>query len=286
MAFYRKLKHKYIWKRLFIERFTEPLHLNFISFFIWLFGSYRSKIDFDLIIRQQHAYGLLSAADRALKLGLNSVSVIEFGVASGAGLINIQRIASKLQKRMGVEFNIYGFDNITGMPTHKDYRDHPDLYKEGDFKMDYESLEKKLTSNVRIIKGDIKSNIKQFLQSLSPESPIGFVSLDVDYYSSSVDALTVFDDDSSKYLDIVYLYVDDIHKEEHNSLCGELLAIKEFNERHDKMVIEKHPFLESNRIFKRANWIKHMYFLHVLNHKHRNIIHEHESQGLENPYLN
>lgn len=286
MAFYKKLRHKYIWKRLFVERLAEPLHLNLISIFIWLFGSYRLKIEFDLIVRQQHAYCLLKAADRALKLGYKSLSVIEFGVASGAGLMNIQKIAIHIQRITGVKFDIYGFDNIVGMPAHLDYRDHPDLYKEGDFKMNYELLEKHLNQNVKIIRGDIKSNISEFMANLSPQSPIGFVSIDVDYYSSTIDALMVFDDDASKYLDIVYLYVDDIHCEEHNTLCGELLAIKEFNSKHDKMLIEKHNFFENTRLFRRANWLKHIYLLHNLSHKRRNeIFSDSNYSSLENPYL-
>jgi len=286
MGFYKKLQHKYIWKRLFLERLAEPLHLNLIAIFVWLFGSYRSKIAFDLIVRQQHAYCLLKAADRALKLGYKSVSVIEFGVASGAGILNIQKIASRIQKITGVKFDIYGFDNIVGMPTHLDYRDHPDLYKEGDYKMNYELLKKQLNQNVKITNGNIKNNVREFIKNLSPQSPIGFVAIDVDYYSSTVDALTVFDDDdASKYLDIVYLYVDDIGNELHNSLCGELLAIREFNDRHNKMVIEKHSFLENTRVFRRANWLKHIYFLHNLAHKRRNEIYSGDNRSLNNYYL-
>jgi hypothetical protein len=285
MSFFKKIKHKDIWKRLFVERFTEPLHLNLISLPVWLFGSYRLKIAFDLIIRQHHAYGLLKAADRALKLGFQSVSVIEFGVASGAGLMNIQQIAAKLQKITGVKFDIYGFDNIAGMSPHKDYRDHPDLYREGDYKMNYDLLTRHLSHNVHIIQGDIKSNIPAFIQNLPPQAPIGFVSLDVDYYSSAVDALAVFDYESYKYLDIIYLYVDDIHKDEHNSRCGERLAIQEFNERHPARLIEKHPFLEAQRIFKHARWLKHIYLLHILDHAHRAAPHSKSAQELENPYL-
>jgi hypothetical protein len=286
MVFFKKIKHKYIWKRLFVERLTEPLHLNLMALPVWLFGSYRSKIAFDLIIRQHHAYGLLQAADRALKLGFSSVSVIEFGVASGAGIMNIRQIASNIQKITGIRFDIYGFDNITGMPPHKDYRDHPDLYREGDYKMNYEQLKKNLNATVKIIQGDIRNNIHAFLQNLSPQAPIGFVSLDVDYYSSAVDALTVFrDSDASKYLDIVYLYVDDIHKEEHNSRCGELLAIREFNDKHPQRLIEKHAFLETQRIFKHARWLRHIYLLHVLDHAHRSAPHAKPVQELDNPYL-
>lgn len=285
MSFIKKFKHKYIWKRFLFERLTEPLHLNIISFFILLFGNYRSKIDFDLIIRSQHAFGLLKAADRALKLGYNSVSVIEFGVASGAGLINIQKIAANIQKHTGVKFNIYGFDNVVGMPPHKDYRDHPDLYKEGDFPMNYELLERNLDKNTTLIIGNIKDNISSFLENLPLDSPIGFVSIDVDYYSSTKDVLTVFESESSKYLDIVYLYFDDIHLEEHNSLCGEKLAINEFNERNRKKIIEKYSFLEAHRIFKHASWLKHIYLLHNLDHWHRNEANNKPNFLMENPYF-
>ena len=66
MGFLKKLFHAYIWKRLFYERLSEPLHLNIISFFVLLFGSYRMKCDFDLVLRSQHAYSLYKAADLAL----------------------------------------------------------------------------------------------------------------------------------------------------------------------------------------------------------------------------
>ena len=285
MSFIKKIKHKYIWKRILLERLAEPLHLNILSVFIFLFGSYRSKIFFDLIIRQQHAFGLLKAAERAQKLGYKSVSVIEFGVASGAGLMNIQKIATRIQKMTGVKFEIYGFDNIIGMPPHKDFRDHPDLYKEGDFPMSRELLKKHLDGNTFLIEGYIKENIKSFLHNLSPESPIGFVSIDVDYYSSTKDALTVFDDKYSKYLDIVYLYFDDIQLEEHNGLCGELLAISEFNQRHKRRIIEKFAFLENTRIFKHANWLKHIRLLHILDHPHRNKTNDKPTYHIENHYI-
>ncbi|MCL2073267.1 MAG: hypothetical protein FWH18_05065 [Marinilabiliaceae bacterium] len=76
---------------------------------------------------------------------------------------------------------------------------------------------------------------------------------------------------NSWILDIVYLYVDDIHFEEHNSLCGELSAVKDFKNKHDKMIIEKYSFLSNTRVFVRANWLKHI-FLHNLSHKHPNEI--------------
>src|SRR4051794_22006336 len=70
-------------RRILIERLTEPLHLNLLSIAVLLFGSYRSKIAWDLVIRQQYAYGILRAADLAREQGLSEVTVVEVGVATG-----------------------------------------------------------------------------------------------------------------------------------------------------------------------------------------------------------
>src|SRR5262249_25136377 len=120
------------WRRILYERFTEPLHLNLLSLPILLFGSFRTQIVFDVLIRQQHAYGLLRAADLAKSMGLRGATVIEFGVAAGAGLLNLCKIASRVEKITGVKLIIVGFDMGSGMPAPVDYRDHPELYQRGD----------------------------------------------------------------------------------------------------------------------------------------------------------
>lgn len=84
---FNKLRNKQIWKRIFIERLTEPIHLNLLSLFVNIFGSLKSKINFDLVVRQQHAYGLLFACEEAARRKLQSFTAIEFGVASGGGAI-------------------------------------------------------------------------------------------------------------------------------------------------------------------------------------------------------
>ena len=106
----KKLRHKYIWDRIFLERLSEPLHLNFLSLFIKLFGNYEKQIEWDLVLKQQHSYGILKAAKLAKKLKMDSISVIEFGVANGTGIINIQQICSKITKLLDIKFDIYGFD--------------------------------------------------------------------------------------------------------------------------------------------------------------------------------
>jgi hypothetical protein len=285
---FKKIFNLYILKRIFVERLTEPLHLNIISIFVLIFGSFRAKIDFDLILRCQHAYALLHAAEYAKNLGLKSITVIEFGVASGAGLLNISDISRGIYKITGIEFNIIGFDTGGGMPPPKSYRDHPDLYAKGDFPMDIDELKRRLPSNVKIVIGDISSTIKEFLCNITAESPIAFVSIDVDYYSSTKDALLLFDGEPHLYLPRVQIYLDDLEDMAHNSWCGELLAVNEFNSTREMRKIERHKFLRGYRVFKNARWIDHMFQLHVLDNKIRCQISEHKIRApivLSNPYL-
>jgi hypothetical protein len=56
-------------RKITVERLTEPLHLNIASLFITLFGSYRARVGFDLIIRPQYAFPILRAAGQAREYG-------------------------------------------------------------------------------------------------------------------------------------------------------------------------------------------------------------------------
>ena len=82
MAFLKKLGKKYIWKRIYYERLTDPIHLNIISLFVAIFGNFQLKVDYDLILRHHHAYSILKCADEATRLGIKVVTLIEFGVAA------------------------------------------------------------------------------------------------------------------------------------------------------------------------------------------------------------
>jgi hypothetical protein len=282
----KKLTQKYIWRRIFYERLTEPMHLNLLSLLVYFFGSYRTKIEFDLIIRQHNAYAISKCAVMAKSLGVRTVSIIEFGVANGAGLMNMAEIAKKITKETGILFKIYGFDTGKGLPPPRDYRDHPEIYREGDCPMDVGTITKSLPENTKLILGDIAETTSEFLSNLSPDEPIGYVVIDVDYYFSTKDVLETFKSSPEKYLPITIVYLDDIHHEPDNSYCGELLAVREFNEEENFRKIEHHPFFENSRIFKRADWIKHIYRLHVLDHPSRfNITKNNRKIIIKNPYL-
>jgi hypothetical protein len=283
----RKLQHKDVWERILRERLTEPLHLNGISLLVWAFGSYRAKIAFDLVVRQWNAYGILKAADQAKALGISRVSLVEFGVAAGAGLMNMAEIAAKVTRATGVQFSLYGFDTGAGLPLPRDYRDHPDLYQQGECGMDVAALRKALPANAQLVLGDLADTVGPFIRALSPREPIGYVSVDVDYYSSTVSALRMLAASAEKYLPVTVMFFDDVNNERHTSACGELLAIDEFNRTHRMRQIERHQFLENSRVFRRADWIKHIYYLHVLDHPHRSTRSREAlpKVWIENPYL-
>ncbi len=286
MSLLKKLSEPYIWERLFYERFTEPLHLNLMSLGVMAFGSFRRKVKWDLVVRQHNAYSILKAADAAKGLGLKTVSLIEFGVATGSGLMNMAEIARQVTETTGVEIKIYGFDTGKGMPPARDYRDHPDMYAQGDFAMDVERLRAKLPSNVYLQLGEINETVDAFLQKLPATEPIGYVVIDVDYYYSAVDALRIFSGRPEQYLPLTLTYLDDIWCERHNSACGERLAVAEWNSAHPLRLIERHPFLEQGRIFRRARWLGQVFYCHVLDHPERSTVQKAgEKRVLENVYL-
>jgi hypothetical protein len=285
--FARRLLRPHIWKRFLVERFSEPLHLNLLSLFVAIFGSLRTKIFFDLCIRQQHAFGLLTAADDALANGYKSVTVIEFGVANGVGLLNICDLAQKITRVTGVSFNIVGFDNVSGMPPLRDYRDHPELYQPGWYPMEApDQLRDKLPANAKLILGDITTTVPQFLSAPPADSPIGFVSVDVDYYWSAVQALESLTGPPELYLPRVTIYFDDVSSITHNRWCGELAAIDDFNNTNALRKLSLCNFLRESRLFKNAKWLGQMYTLHVLDHAARfSALKDHGHVVIDNPYL-
>ncbi|WP_435412797.1 hypothetical protein [Psychroserpens mesophilus] len=282
----KRLSQKNSWNKVFKQRLTEPFHLNIIAVFVFIFGSFRKKVAYDLVIRPQHAFGLLNAADQAKLRGFNDVTVLEFGVANGAGLMNLIAVADKVTKETGVNIHIYGFDTGEGMPEPLDYRDHPEYYNTGDFPMNKALLEEKIKGKATIIYGSIKEKIDEFKSTISEKAPIGFVAIDVDYYSSTKDVLDLFKAKATTFLPLTYVYMDDIFMPHHNEKCGELLAVSEFNQAQSMRQLSYHRFFENQRIFKNANWVKQLYYFHVLDHPYRSELkRDRKTYVLDNPYL-
>jgi hypothetical protein len=280
------LKRRDIWRRAAREYASEPLHLNLAALGVALFGNFRAKAAFDLVVRRQHAYGLLKAADEAKFRGIRKLTVVELGVAAGGGLLNLCGIAPRVTAETGVEFRIVGFDTGAGMPPPVDFRDHPELYKEGWFPMDQEALASSLPANAELHIGPLRETIDPFVAELGPDAPLGFASLDVDFYSSSKDALRLLTGRPDGYLPYVTFYVDDLALATHSRYAGELLAIREFNEEQELRKIDFDWNLQTTRIYKHNEWLNHMFKLQVLDHPERGDLSKPQRiEGLANPYL-
>ena len=236
--------------------------------------------------RQPYAFGLDEAFRRAKNLGFDKIIVIEFGVAQGAGLFNLANLSEGLSIFYNVDYKIIGFDTGVGMPKPIDYRDHPEKYRFGDFppgKLSKQSLPKK----TEIIYGAISKTVPNFIKHLNLNDKISFVSIDVDYYSSTMECFEVFKADSNNFLPSTVLYFDDVNNVEHNNFMGEPLAINEFNQSNKKRKISKMNQLKNWRIFKNALWLDQMFFLHVLDAEYRDPKNWENTipRVLENPYL-
>ncbi|XSC45472.1 hypothetical protein ACF1BQ_005010 [Bradyrhizobium sp. RDT10] len=175
------------------------------------YGTFRDRERFGLISRPNYIYGMLRAADCAKYFGKTRVTAIEFGVASGAGLLNMADVAQLIQAETGVEFRIVGFDTGRGLPQVQGYRDHPEIWNPGDFAMeDRDALSRKLAGRAEIIWGDIADTVDAFTSAIDPEAPVGFVSIDVDIYSATKSALRCLTGRPEQYLPAVSMYFDDV----------------------------------------------------------------------------
>lgn len=219
----------------------------------------------------QYAYGILQAASLAQKLKLPSITVAELGVAGGNGLLELERLSRKIGSERQVDIKPIGFDLGSGMPEPVDYRDMPYIWQRGFFKMDEELIRSRLDSTSLIL-GDIAETGSAFMATTTV--PIGFLSFDLDYYSSTVSAMqSLLNEKPERYLPRVFCYFDDTigpHEELHSEFTGELLAIREFNDTHEHRKIAKIHGLRYKLLPLDEPWIDAMYVLHIFDHPRYN----------------
>ena len=228
-------------------------------------GSVELRTRYGIWSRPNYAYGVFHAGQQAKLLNLEGISVIEFGVAGGSGMVALQAIAHEMAEYFGIEISVWGFDSGSGMPEPVDYRDLPHVWGGGFYQMDEEKLKQLLDRETRLVIGDVKETVTWLRAT---KHPIGFVSFDLDYYSSTKEALKAFELHSSTRLPRVYCYFDDIVWPEyacHNPWTGELCAIREFNEAHAWMKLSPLNMLRRMRPHAEA-WNEQIYVLHDFRH--------------------
>ena len=212
-----------------------------------------------------YIWGVLQGAALGKILGLERISVIEFGVAGGRGLLAMERTAELVEDKTGIGIDVYGFDTEYGLPKPEDYRDLPNIFFGGQFPMDRTALEKRLR-RAQLKLGLVEETVPDFLAS-NP-APIAFVSIDVDLYSSTMQAFKVFEEDERLLLPRVLCYFDDILGFTYSEFNGERLAISEFNATHSMRKFSpvyglKYYIPQKHR---NSSWPEKFFFLHVFDH--------------------
>jgi hypothetical protein len=196
-------------------------------------GGYGWRIEIGAVERPHYGYCIYNGALLAKRLGYKKISVIEFGVAGGAGLINIEYHAEQTARILGIQIEVYGFDMGKGLPRPIDYRDLPYYWRKGFFKMDKGKVQRRLRF-AKLIIGDIRHTARRFIMDCHP-APIAAVMIDFDLYSSTIAGLKLFDIPERYLLPRIFCYFDDTIGSEielYNDYTGERLAINEFNRMH------------------------------------------------------
>jgi hypothetical protein len=247
--------------RFLAELGREPPFRIFTRAAIKRFGSLRAREEWAVAQRPNYLSGLLKAADEAKAEGVSEIAAIEFGVAAGHGLLAIQRYAAEVEADTQVRIRVYGFDAGSGLPALcGDYRDHPDWWRSADYPMDEAWLRSQLSERTTLIIGDVRDTVPKFVRN--QKEPVGFVSFDLDLYSSTMDAFGLFTLPGRKMLRRVPLYFDDINFFFNHDFAGERLAIDEFNMRSSTVKIAKWRGVSNNRPFPEQSWLKAMYVAH------------------------
>lgn len=228
--------------------------------------SLSTQIYYDSLERPAYAYGLYVAALQAKRLGYPRMSAVELGVAGGNGLVALEQLARRIGAHFGLQIKVHGFDSGKGLPKPTDWRDHPYLWREGDYAMDQNALKARL-KEARLWLGPVEETIGDYLRGA--QDPLGFVSFDLDFYSSTVAALDLLAAGAETRLPRVMCYFDDIVDPDYaffTEFAGELLAIEEFNRAHPSLRLSLLRTLAYTKPV-RAAWHGKMYVLHDFAHE-------------------
>jgi hypothetical protein len=181
--------------------------------------------------RPQYLWSTLRAARAARDLGHDAVSVAEFGVAGGNGLLALESAADAAARFVGIDVHVFGFDTGTGMPDPVDERDLPYLIRQGFFPMDEGALRARL-AHAELVLGPVAETVEAWRTARYPS--LGFAAFDLDYYSSTVEALRILGSGSDHLLPRVVCYFDDILGFAWSDFNGARAAIHDFNDAHER----------------------------------------------------
>ncbi len=218
--------------------------------------------------RHGYGYGVYRAADLAAALDMNAISVLECGVLSGFGLESLERVSDQIGAHFGIDIQVVGFDSPAGLPEPVDFRDCPHVWAKGFYAIDEAAIRSRLRRAELIVGDSIGVGIRAFLER-EGTAPVGFVAVNLDYWSLTLEALeAVADAGSDRRLPRVLTLFDDLvwpERAYHNTWTGELRAVRDFNEARPKQKVARVHGLRWTRRMP-AFWNDAVYVLHDFEH--------------------
>lgn len=216
-------------------------------------------------MRPHYLWSLLHVAGIARHLGYEQFSALEFGCAGGNGLVALELAAEAVGSSYGIDVSVHGFDGTTGMPAPEGAADAPYLIETGHFPMNVAALRERLT-RTELHLGPIGETVAAFLAR--PAAPVGFVVQDLDYHSSTRDALALFDGPAERFLPRVLSYYDDVLGYPWAASNGERLANAEFNAAHAARRIDELRGMAWSvpAAHRHDPWPEALHLVHVLDH--------------------
>jgi hypothetical protein len=232
----------------------------------WPIGSYHARLRAGAVDRAAYGWCTYYAAVQAKKLGYKMMTVVELGVAGGNGLTCLCGHRKEIQKELGIEIVLVGFDSGKGLPVSSDLRDLPYYWPAGSFVMNRRALEQRIAGRAELVLGDVSSTVAAW--NPEPGAPLGAVMFDLDYYSSTTAALALLTKEN--VLPRIWCYFDDVcgsAEEAHTDNIGEREAINQFNGKSERGILNDH--LSPAYVFRGfapEYWHQHIYLYHRLSH--------------------
>jgi hypothetical protein len=117
-----------------------------------------------------------------------------------------------------------------------------------------------------LVIGDIRDTFSQWLHR-DVRAPVGFISIDVDYYSSTIAVLNALAGcDAEALLPIASVYLDDILCFGVPRCTGELAAVEEFNRRSRTRQFDRADWVSEFRPYREALWLRRLFDFYCFDH--------------------
>ena len=174
---------------------------------------------------------------RGSKTGLPIGNYFEFGVWNGDSLLIYRKVLRHLGLSTNPQWKMFGFDSFEGLPVPAVEEDRHRFSAEGSFKsrgvayVESRMRESGIPSDrVQLHPGFFEESLTNELKEQLGRPPVGFVNLDVDYFSSTIIALDWVED---LLFDGSIVFMDDVFFYNGHPGKGQLKAVSQFNTTRD-----------------------------------------------------